>query len=77
MVASRFPEIPREICELEEKVEMLLNGAVQFLMDRPDYDLHIKHTKENPHIKIDIDKYCQKDDKSGEKQHEEEKRSSG
>lgn len=30
--------------EMEEKVEMLVNGAIEFLLDSPVYDLEANHS---------------------------------
>ena len=41
--------------EMENRIENLVNGAMDFLLDCPSYDLKASHTSDNPHVKVDLE----------------------
>ena len=47
--------------EMEDRVHKMVNGAMDFLLDCPSYDLQTMHTAANPHIKVDIEVFQEKE----------------
>ena len=43
---------------MEIKVEMLVNGAVDFLLNLEEYQMDKMMNDKNPHIKVDIEHYA-------------------
>lgn len=47
--------------DMENRVEEYVNGAISFLLDCPSYDLKSNHTVENPHVKVDLEVFQEKE----------------